>query len=142
MSCSAEMLIYHLHCSLLRTVASTTQLHFQGLAQAARHLRVRGLVSSTVAKKLQNIDGAYNLCRHITSVSSQNFADQVSREILTGLSSNTASSNTASPCSLVVEVASCDGSRSPVDADTRIGAVEGDDQKLFDVALDSTIQRD
>ena len=52
---------------------------------------------------------------------------------MTGLSSNTASSNTASPCSLVVEVASCDGSRSLVDADTRMGAFEGDDQP-FDVA--------
>ena len=81
MSCSAEALIFELHGKLLRSLSSATQTHFQGLAQASRHLRTRGLISSAAAKKLHNIDGAYNLCRHITTVSSRTFADQVMQEV-------------------------------------------------------------
>ena len=91
MSCSAEAPIFELHGMLLRSVASATQLHFQGLSQASRYLRARGLVSSSAAKKLQNIDCAYNLCRHITSISSKSFADQVICEISHALSNDAGS---------------------------------------------------
>ena len=91
MSCSAEALVFELHGILLRSVASATQLHFQGLSQASRYLRAHGLVSNSAAKKLHNIDCAYNLCRHITAISSKSFADQVIGEITHAVSNNAGS---------------------------------------------------
>ena len=65
-------LILQAHGEALRLIADSTGQHFQGLAQASRTLRKQGLPSN-VARKLQHLDAAASLARHITSVSLRNF---------------------------------------------------------------------
>ena len=68
----ATALILQAHGEALRLIADSTGQHFQGLAQASRTLRKQGLPSN-VARKLQHLDAAASLARHITSVSLRNF---------------------------------------------------------------------
>ena len=65
-------LIHSMHGQLLRLVAQRTGYHHQGIQQAGRYLRQRSLITAPMAKKLANIDVAYNIARHITVVSSRN----------------------------------------------------------------------
>ena len=63
------LMLAALHGQLLRATASHSGCHFQGLHQAARHLVAEGAVDTAGARKLRQIDDAYNVTRHITSVS-------------------------------------------------------------------------
>ena len=73
----AADLVIALHGKLLRNLALSEGVHFQGLRVAAAALRRTGRLSNTLARKLTAVDTAYNVCRHITSVSSQCFLDEV-----------------------------------------------------------------
>ena len=50
-------------------MSDTTGVHFEGLAQAARHCRKHNDLSSKLCKKLINLDYTYNCVRHITKAS-------------------------------------------------------------------------
>ena len=65
-----HQLIADLHGDLLREISALTCVHWQGLGQAARALRKYNIIDGTQAKKLIMLDGAYNLSRHITVISS------------------------------------------------------------------------
>mmetsp|Transcript_46883 Transcript_46883/g.118130 ORF Transcript_46883/g.118130 Transcript_46883/m.118130 type:complete len:302 (+) Transcript_46883:67-972(+) len=73
----ASALISSLHGRALRTICSASGEHYQGLAAAARRSRKLGLINNRIAKKLLLIDHAYTLGRHITSVSSANFMEEL-----------------------------------------------------------------
>ena len=66
---TAESLVLELHVMLLRLVSRRSGHHYQGLSQAARHLRKLGLLDNKTAQKFIRIDNAFNIVRHITSVS-------------------------------------------------------------------------
>ena len=51
----------------------------------SRDLRAKKLISNSTAKKLYNLDAAFNLCRHITTVSSESFFTSLVSEISYGL---------------------------------------------------------
>ena len=78
---TGELLVLQLHGHLLRLIASRSGSHFQGLSQAARCLRQSGQISPNLGKKLQQVDAAYNLIRHITSISVQAFSENIEREL-------------------------------------------------------------
>ena len=52
-------------------------MHFQGLQQASRVLRKSSRLPDRLAKKLNNIDVAFNLIRHITSASVGSFVKEL-----------------------------------------------------------------
>ena len=68
-----HQLIADLHGDLLREISAVTCVHWQFLGQAARASRIRNIIDGTQAKKLILLDGAYNLSRHITVISSNPF---------------------------------------------------------------------
>ena len=76
---TAESLVLELHGMLLRLVSRRSGHHFQGLSQAARHLRKLGLLDNKTVQKLIRIDNAFNIVRHITSVSVDSYVLSVSR---------------------------------------------------------------
>ena len=61
-----HQLVNELHGKLLRQLSAQQDEHFQGLQQAARHLRQRRLVDAKTAKRLIELDAAFNINRHIT----------------------------------------------------------------------------
>ena len=73
----AADLVIALHGKLLRNLALSEGVHFQGLRVVVAALRRTGRLLNTLARKLTAVDTAYNVCRHITSVSSQCFLDEV-----------------------------------------------------------------
>ena len=85
MSQSADGLVHQLHGQVLRTVSQLTREHHQGLAQMSRYLRAKKLINKNTAKKLYNLDAAFNICRHITTVSSESFFASPVSEISDGL---------------------------------------------------------
>ena len=56
-------------------------MHWLDLGQAARVLRKRNMIDGTHAKKLSLLDGDYNLSRHITVISSNQFRMRISNSI-------------------------------------------------------------
>ena len=76
---TAESLVLELHGMLLRLVSRRSGHHFQGLSQAARHLRKSGLLDNKTVQKFIRIDNAFNIVRHITSVSVDSYVSSVSR---------------------------------------------------------------
>jgi len=54
---------------LLRTTAASAGEHFEGLQQAARRCKNKGLIGERLAKKLMRVDVCYNIIRHITGPS-------------------------------------------------------------------------
>ena len=64
---SAVDLLLPAHGELMRLLANHCDVHFQGLAQAARFARKSGFINNATAKKLVKLDDAYNLIRHITA---------------------------------------------------------------------------
>ncbi len=54
---------------------------FEGLAQAARVGRRRGIVSAKLAKQLCNLDIAFNLTKHATQSNSERFLDKLVADI-------------------------------------------------------------
>jgi hypothetical protein len=79
----AAALVSELHGAALRHMSAELGVHVQGLAQAARLARQAGWVSNSLAKKLIQLDTAYNVCRHITKP----YAAQFLKELPTGNSS-------------------------------------------------------
>eukprot|EP00973_Karenia_brevis_P066777 9283802-Karenia_brevis.AAC.1 len=61
----AATIIAQLHAQLLRMLSQTAGVPFQGLSQAAR-FKPLGL-SSSLRRKLNQLDDAHNVCRHITT---------------------------------------------------------------------------
>ena len=56
-------------------------VHLQGLGEAAHALRKRNIIDSTQPAKLILLDGVYNLLRHITVISSDQFRMSISNNI-------------------------------------------------------------
>eukprot|EP00929_Paragymnodinium_shiwhaense_P115007 TRINITY_DN83593_c0_g1_i1.p1 TRINITY_DN83593_c0_g1~~TRINITY_DN83593_c0_g1_i1.p1 ORF type:complete len:233 (+),score=36.87 TRINITY_DN83593_c0_g1_i1:517-1215(+) len=66
---SAEYLLYTCHGMALRKLCLSLGSHCDGLSSAARLARVRGLVSPKLSRKLQRLDTAVALLRHVTQQS-------------------------------------------------------------------------
>ena len=75
----AESLVLELHGALLRLVSQRTGCHFQGLSAASRHLKSLGRIDNRISKKLIRIDDAFNVVRHITSVSVVSFTEELTK---------------------------------------------------------------
>ena len=75
----AELLVLELHGALLRLISQCAGYHFQGPSSAARHLKSHGRIDTRTAKKLIRIDDAFNVVRHITSVSVISYVDELTR---------------------------------------------------------------
>ena len=58
-------------------LSERTGKHFQGLQQASRVLRKTSRLPDRLAKKMSNIDVAFNLIRHITSASVDSFVKEL-----------------------------------------------------------------
>eukprot|EP00929_Paragymnodinium_shiwhaense_P092108 TRINITY_DN51997_c0_g1_i2.p1 TRINITY_DN51997_c0_g1~~TRINITY_DN51997_c0_g1_i2.p1 ORF type:complete len:386 (+),score=60.53 TRINITY_DN51997_c0_g1_i2:61-1158(+) len=81
MSTAPHIILCDLHGQVLRGIADLTNVHFQGLAQAARALRQDKAISNKSAKKLAHLDIAYNLTRHITNAYADSFLGDITKEI-------------------------------------------------------------
>ena len=68
-SMDASALVFAVHGALLRHLAAASGVHYQGLQQAARHLRTA--VPPQLVRRLMHLDAAYNVVRHITGPSCQ-----------------------------------------------------------------------
>ena len=75
------LLVYALRDELLEEVTSKLGIHHEGLAQAARAAKKRGLITATTSAKLIKYDHAYNLVRHITTASKTSMLEFVRREL-------------------------------------------------------------
>merc|ERR1712115_695633 len=73
----AAELIAATHAEILRLLANTTGIHFQGLGQAARTKSL--CLPAKVRRHLTNLDVAHNLVRHITSVSAARLLEEVAQ---------------------------------------------------------------
>ena len=78
-----HQLIADLHGDLLREISAFTCVHWQGLGQAARALRKRKVIDGASTKELILLDGAYNLSRHITVISANQFRMSIGNSIKT-----------------------------------------------------------
>ena len=78
---SAAALVFQIHGSMLRSACHRAGRHFEGLAQAARFLRQRGYISTPMLKKLIRIDDTFNVLRHITKESGNNYLSAFQKEI-------------------------------------------------------------
>ena len=61
---SAAALLADTHARLLRLLSAHTGQHFSGLAVAAR--RTPGILPNQVVRRLQQLDIAHNIVRHVT----------------------------------------------------------------------------
>jgi len=77
----AAAIIADLHGKLLRMLADTTGNHFMGLSQAARCKQLH--LSSKLRRWLVNIDIAFNMTRHISSVKSLEFQETLQQALTT-----------------------------------------------------------
>jgi NACalpha-BTF3-like transcription factor len=73
----ASLLLLELHGRLLRELASSTGMHFQGLQQAGRWLHKSGMSTTTINRRLRDIDVAANIVRHITQVSCDSYFKEI-----------------------------------------------------------------
>ena len=71
----AEILVAELHGRLLRRVSS--KRHYQCLGVAARDLRRSNVLLGKVGKRLQLLDTASSVCRHITMAYAKSLYDEV-----------------------------------------------------------------
>ena len=67
--CQAVSLVFACHGKCLRAIADSHDLHYQGLSVAARLACRRGHISKGMRNKLEQVDMAYNIVRHITRAS-------------------------------------------------------------------------
>ena len=74
-----ELLVADLHGMLLRLISERAGCHFQGLSSASRFLKSTGRINNATAKKLARIDNAYNVVRHITACSVENFVAELTK---------------------------------------------------------------
>ena len=70
-----------LHAELLRTYSSEVGLHFQGLRAIASHARRHRRLAASTCKKLQRIDDAYSVARHLTIPSCTKFVSELTAEL-------------------------------------------------------------
>lgn len=75
----AEKLISELHSNLVRMLSDHCNHHFQGLSQASR-CRLLPLTTQQ-RRRLAQIDTAYNITRHITSVRCRQMIDDISKSL-------------------------------------------------------------
>ena len=73
----AAELIAATHAEILRLLADTTGIHFQGLSQAARNKSL--CLPTKVRRHLTTLDVAHNLVRHITTVSAARLLAEVTQ---------------------------------------------------------------
>jgi hypothetical protein len=67
----ADSLVFEIHGKLLRCIARSSGVHYQGLRGAASHLRRQRIITPGLAKQLGRVDDAFAVLRHISSVSSR-----------------------------------------------------------------------
>ena len=75
----ASLIISKLHSCLLRRSASCTGKHYQGFVIVFRDRSLA--LSNPLKRKLSHMDDAFNLIRHITSVSAQQLEDGIVVEL-------------------------------------------------------------
>ena len=73
----ASLLLLEIHGRLLRDLASSTGIHFQGIQQAGRRLQKNGKSTTTISRRLRNIDIAANIVRHVTQVSCDTYFNEI-----------------------------------------------------------------
>mmetsp|Transcript_13346 Transcript_13346/g.15111 ORF Transcript_13346/g.15111 Transcript_13346/m.15111 type:complete len:129 (-) Transcript_13346:59-445(-) len=86
-----ETMLYLLRGRLMRRCAVATNVHYQGLAAAARALRHS--MPSGLSKKLIEVDTAYNIVRHLDEV----VCTELFQELEVALSGNFAPCPPAQP---------------------------------------------
>ena len=64
----ADYLVFTLHVDMVRAIAASLGLHFEGLGAAARHLHREGRIDSRLKKRLLDVETAYNITMHITEL--------------------------------------------------------------------------
>ena len=69
--------LFELHGAALRRLAAAQGRHFEGLQQASRIAKAKNLLPDKLAKRLQRVDVAFNVLRHITGPS----ADQLLHDL-------------------------------------------------------------
>ena len=74
---SSEALLFQHRGELLRLLANKLQVHCQGLSQAARIAKGKGMISSKMFKKMRLVDEATSVLRHITMPSCTEFLKEV-----------------------------------------------------------------
>lgn len=74
--CEGSALIASIHAQALRMVAPAFG-HFQGLAQMSQTLRRDHRIPARLARRLQRVDSAYQITRHITSASATSFQSEL-----------------------------------------------------------------
>ena len=77
-------LILSLHGDALRAISKVLQRHCEGLQQASRLARQRGLISNKLAKSLCQVDIAFNLVRHITEPSARSMMQEIEQQLSLG----------------------------------------------------------
>ena len=79
----AAALISQLHGRLLRASSYYAGSHFQGLRAVASHMRRHKIGSPQLQKKLQCVDDAHSLVRHVTAVAASELLNEVERAFST-----------------------------------------------------------
>ena len=75
--------LLNLHTELLSLLCNHADRHFQGITVAAKHQRRRGLLSPVQSKRIEKVDIAYHIVRHITDASSKQFLKEVTEQLQT-----------------------------------------------------------
>ena len=68
-----HLLVFDLHLHLNTMLSDAVGNEFQGTSQAARYLKRRGKLAPVLAKKIERLDIAYHVVRHLTAASAQAF---------------------------------------------------------------------
>ena len=77
----ASQVVFAAHGRLLRAISDETRQHYQGLAQAARAMRIQKRISPRSAKKLVQLDLVAAWIRHVTRPGCDTLLDTVHREL-------------------------------------------------------------
>eukprot|EP00415_Alexandrium_ostenfeldii_P003931 UN3931 len=77
----SHLVLCQLHSRLLRALSDHAQVHFPGLRHAARHALRAHSIDGKLRKKLDAVDGAYNLVRHMTSAGNDSFVSTVMQSL-------------------------------------------------------------
>ena len=78
----AHLLIFETHASALRLLSECSGMHFSGLEAAGRHYRRK--MPGAFWKKLQRLDHAFALVRHITAPGARDFLEAIQQAITAG----------------------------------------------------------
>ena len=80
----ADLLLLGLAPALCREVSSSLGLHFEGLGAAARHLHRSKVIDSQLKRRLLEVEVAFNLTRHVSTVSCEALATRLRQALGTG----------------------------------------------------------